>query len=84
MALFTDRTDLMQGKKQTYGTQVITDSKTGKSYVQPLIDPEHVNERRASVGVQTIESYVKQWNINWSIDQYYKDLPIAQSLTNIQ
>ncbi|MES2426497.1 MAG: DUF6624 domain-containing protein [Bacteroidota bacterium] len=83
MALFTDRTNLMQGKKQTYGTQVITDSKTGKSYLQPINDPEHVDERRSAFGLQPMKQYVSQWNINWSIDLYYQDLSQVQALTHI-
>ncbi|NUY82695.1 hypothetical protein HUK80_17465 [Flavobacterium sp. MAH-1] len=79
-ALLKDRTDLGQGKKQTYGSQIVTDPDTGKSYVRPLEDPENVDKRRATVGLQPMAEYVKRWNITWDAKQYAKDLPQIEML----
>jgi hypothetical protein len=40
-----------------------------------LLDPENVNKRRASVGLGTLEEYVKNWDMKWDVEQYKKDLP---------
>lgn len=75
LALLEDRIAIKQGRKQVYGTQLMQNNLTGKYYVLPLADPINVDKRRAEVGLPSIKDYVKQWNINWSIEQYEKDLP---------
>lgn len=67
LALLEDRTALRQGEKQVYGSQIGTDSEAGEKYVMPLIEPEQVNERRAAVGLSTIEEYVKKYGIDWNV-----------------
>ncbi|MGY0041355.1 DUF6624 domain-containing protein [Pedobacter sp. NJ-S-72] len=47
LATLEDRVLLEQHKKQIYGTQISLDTKTGKYTLDPLEDPEHVNEKRA-------------------------------------
>ncbi|MBB5623580.1 hypothetical protein HDE69_004666 [Pedobacter cryoconitis] len=74
LALLEDRVSLRQGKKQIYGSQIMRNNKTGKYYIQPLVDPENVDKRRTKVGLSPIKEYVSQWGIKWSIEQYYKDL----------
>jgi len=74
LALLEDRLALKHGKKQIYGSQIIRNSRTGKYYLQPLQDPQNVDKRRAEVGLSPIKEYVSQWGINWSIEQYEKDL----------
>jgi hypothetical protein len=32
---------------------------------KPVIDPEHLNERRKSVGLDTIEEYIKTMNTRY-------------------
>ncbi|WP_157514653.1 DUF6624 domain-containing protein [Christiangramia portivictoriae] len=81
LALLKDRMALREGKKQIYGSQIFIDSKTGKKYVQPLQDPENVDELRAEVGLPTMETYLQQsFQMNWSLDNYYKDLPEIEKL----
>lgn len=57
IAYLTDRVLLAQGKKQKYGTQAIM--KDGKATPRPLEDPEHVDQRRKSVGLQPLAEYLK-------------------------
>ena len=74
LALLEDRIAIRLGKKQIYGSQIGRNSKTGGFYVLPLKDPENVNERRLQVGLNSMEEYVASYNINWSSEQYHKDL----------
>jgi hypothetical protein len=73
LALLEDRILLGKGKMQLYGSQIFQDS-TG-AYVQPIEDVDHLDERRAQVGLEPMADYTKRWNITWSIEQYKNDLP---------
>ncbi len=73
LALLEDRVALGQGKRQTYGSQIGYDD--SGAYVLPLDDPDHVDERRASVGLGKLQDYVSQWEITWDAEAYKKKLP---------
>jgi hypothetical protein len=79
LALLEDRVALRRGGKQIYGSQVGWDE-NGKYYVQPLEDPDHVDERRASVGLGPIAKYVQTWQINWDVEEYKKQLPQIEEM----
>ncbi len=81
LALLEDRVNLRTGKKQLYGSQMVVDTATGKFYVRPLEDPEHVDELRAKVGLQPLADYVRSFNITWSLEQYKKDLKLIEELS---
>jgi hypothetical protein len=72
LALLEDRVALKQGRKQIYGSQIGRNERTGESYVLPLIDPENVDKRRKEVGLPPLSEYVKQWGIEWDVDEYKK------------
>lgn len=74
LALLEDRIEIRNGRKQIYGSQIGM-TEDNKYYVSPLLDPDNVNKRRASVGLGTLEEYVKNWGIKWDVEQYKKDLP---------
>ncbi len=59
-ALMKDRILMHEGKPQIYGSQI----KDGKLYT--LENPETVNERRKEMGMETIEDYLKHFNIQFS------------------
>ncbi len=67
LALLEDRVALRQGNRQIYGSQIHTDKETGEPFVAPMIEPDYVNERRAKVGLDPIEEYVKHWNLTWDV-----------------
>jgi hypothetical protein len=75
LALMEDRLALSQGKMQIYGSQVLRDS-TG-TYVDPILDVDHVDERRAQVGLPPMAEYLKYFSLSWSVEQYKKDLPAS-------
>lgn len=70
MALLEDRVALRQGKKQIYGSQISRDPKTGEHYVLPIANAEHVDERRAEVGLSSLADYAGRWNIIWDVEKH--------------
>ena len=65
-ATMEDRMLKYQGKKQIYGTQghgQMKDDGTFDSFIWPIEDPEHVNERRKQAGFETtVEENAKRLN----------------------
>lgn len=55
-AFLVDRVRLQRGKAQLYGTQFIQDSR-GRLILQPLKDPEDVDERRWKMGLEPLAEY---------------------------
>lgn len=68
LALLEDRVALRRGKKQIYGSQIHRDQETGTHYIAPLLNPETVNARRATVGLGPIEEYIRNWDLDWDIE----------------
>ncbi len=71
LALLEDRILMRNNKPQKYGSQVITNNKTGKRFYE-IENPEYVNQRRKSVGLIPIEEYAKLFGIEWTIEQKEK------------
>ena len=67
LALLEDRIAIGKGQKQIYGSQLYQDKKNGKYLLSPIEDEINVNKRRASVGLGSIEEYVKHWGIIYKI-----------------
>jgi hypothetical protein len=67
LALLEDRVALGKGKKQIYGSQIHRDQKTGKYIVAPIEDEPNVNKRRAEVGLEPLQDYVKHWDIDYKL-----------------
>jgi hypothetical protein len=57
LAHLTDRVQLANGMEQTYGTQL--SARDGRFFACRLRDPDTVNERRASVGLGSVEAQVR-------------------------
>ena len=77
LALLEDRVALRQGKRQIYGSQIGREN-TGEFYVSPLDDPDHVDERRAAVGLEPLANYVANWDIKWDVEAYKNQLPALE------
>lgn len=82
LALLEDRVALGEGRKQLYGSQVAM-KKDGSFYLLPLLDPDHVDLRRAKVGLGPIADYVKNWKIIWDLETYKKELPELEKLNKL-
>lgn len=59
LAFLEDRVLMYNDKKQIYGSQAKWDKVAGKMKIHPIEDVENVNERRATLGLEPIEEYVK-------------------------
>jgi hypothetical protein len=57
LAYLTDRVLLASGKLQTYGTQIT--ARDGRFVACRLRNPETVDDRRASVGLGSLETYLR-------------------------
>jgi len=68
MALMEDRLLMREGKPQKYGSQIQAGCKT-KWELYPLENPETVDKRRAKIGLEPLEEYVKQYGIEFNIKQ---------------
>ena len=82
LAMLEDRILLRRGQKQIYGTQLITID-NGFTYVRPMIDPEHVDERRRQMGMKPMSEYLKGYNLTWSVPAYEKALKEAEKLLSM-
>ena len=58
IAYLQDRVLMRRGEPQIYGTQFVGIG--GELSVHPIIDPKHVDERRASVGLGPFTEYEAQ------------------------
>lgn len=70
LALLEDRVALRTGKRQIYGSQIGRNKETGEYYVLPIENPEKVDERRAEVGLGSIQEYISRWNLTWDVDKH--------------
>ena len=65
IAMMEDRILLDKGEKQKYGTQLIQVNDEGFK-LGPLEDPSNVNKRRAEVGLNNIQDFLKSENLSTS------------------
>jgi len=65
LALLIDRVEMGNGGPQIYGSQITM--KDGQYVVYQIIDEPNVNKRRAEVGLEPLEQYVKLWNIDYKL-----------------
>lgn len=61
IAYLKDRVLMNTGRKQIYGTQLKLNPVTKKMELYEVEDSEHLDERRASVGLESIKSYLQQF-----------------------
>lgn len=81
LAMLEDRVALKQGKRQIYGSQLMTfDGEP--SFFQPIEDPDNVDKRRAEVGLPPLSEYAGYFQIKWDLEQYKKDLPALEEKLN--
>ncbi|PHQ29100.1 DUF6624 domain-containing protein [Leeuwenhoekiella nanhaiensis] len=73
LALLQDRIEIRNDRPQIYGSQVGR-TETGEAFVAPMIDPDHVDERRASIGLDSMESYLSNFDMEWDLEAYKRSL----------
>lgn len=65
-ALLEDRIRVGGGKKQFYGSHVHSGPETGwKLELYPIEDEDHVDERRARVGLPPLAEYLKEFGLEY-------------------
>lgn len=80
LAYLEDRIAVDMGGEQIYGTQMGMVPATGEYFIRPIKNPEHVDERRASVGLKPLNWYVGIFGLTWDVEHYKKDLPRIKRL----
>ncbi|MES2518488.1 MAG: DUF6624 domain-containing protein [Bacteroidota bacterium] len=65
-AFLTDRVSINTNKPQIYGTQVKVNKENTSFEAINLFEPNSVNKRRESVGLNTLEEYIGSLNNNFS------------------
>lgn len=56
LAYLTDRVRMLEGREQVYGTQFIW-GEDGHPEPYPIQDPDHVEERRAAAGLESLREH---------------------------
>ncbi len=75
LALMEDRVALHDGREQLYGSQLSWNMITNEYYVQPIADPDHVDERRAALGLVPMATYIMDCcNLVWDVEAFKKDI----------
>lgn len=83
LALMEDRAAMENGKKQIYGSQLMSDT-NGKLFVIPVEDPDNLDKRRKEVGLPPMQEYLNYWSLKWDVEEYKKQLPqIEAYLKNV-
>ncbi|MCT2408942.1 hypothetical protein NZD88_15455 [Chryseobacterium antibioticum] len=59
LAYMIDRDELLNHRKQIYGTQYSI-NKNGSAFIENLIDPANINKRRKSMNLYPLEDYLKK------------------------
>ena len=62
LAFLEDRILMRTNKKQKYGSQLIQNKETGEYKLYQVEDPENLNKRRAEIGLEPIEDYLKNYS----------------------
>jgi uncharacterized protein DUF6624 len=60
LAYLVDRVAVNSGEPQVYGTQ--GGCVDGQATIGPMVDEQHVDERRAAVGLQPLEDYLAEFD----------------------
>jgi len=67
LALLEDRIEMFNGRPQIYGSQITMEN--GKYVIYKIKDEANVNKRRAEVGLEPLEDYVKNWDIDYKVPE---------------
>jgi len=65
LAMLEDRILVKQGKEQIYGTQIIYNEDRKQYELEPLANPETVEDRRKSVGLPPMNEYLALYGLSW-------------------
>jgi hypothetical protein len=84
LAILEDMVLIRQGKMQSYGTYLVGIMQPRKYYMAPMEDPANVDKRRATLGLGTLDEYVRNWGFRWNLKNYEEGLKVLESFTFIK
>ncbi|BAV06965.1 DUF6624 domain-containing protein [Filimonas lacunae] len=67
LALLEDRINIQEGRSQTYDSQLSWNFKTNTYQLLPIIDPDNLDKRRATMGLNPYASYLQAFGITWNL-----------------
>lgn len=70
LAFLEDRILMYKGEKQLYGSQAKPNEKTKKTHIYPIENVSTVNERRAKIGLESIEDYAEKNGYVFDINEH--------------
>lgn len=73
LALLIDRINTEAGLKQIYGSQ-LRGKVEGGYELFPIDDPDHLDQRRAEMGLDPIAGYITRWGLKWDLAQYKEEM----------
>lgn len=75
LAYLEDRINIREKIPQIYGSQVYIDKEKKEYLLYPVQDINRIEYRRASVGLESLSSYLKNsFNIEWDINAYKSNI----------
>lgn len=80
VAILEDRISMREGRLQRYGSQGFKDKVTGIFYIYPVLDPDKLDERRKSMGLKPMDTYIK----GWDLEAYKQKLPEIERIVREQ
>ncbi len=80
LAILEDRINVREGTPQQYGSQGFIDAETGKRFIYPIADVDHLDERRKRMGLNPMAEYIKNQNQDWNPEQFKKQMPEIEKI----
>lgn len=80
-ALLQDRMLMHEEKPQIYDTQLKSDA-TGALALWPIEEEAHVDQRRAAMGLPSMEAYLKLFNLEYTFKPAFIPDPSSEPLSS--
>lgn len=58
----------------------ILDKKSGKLYIYPIEDPDHLDIKRKSMGLIPMKEYAAIFHMEWNVDAYKQMIPEIEKI----
>jgi hypothetical protein len=81
LAIVEDKVLLRQGKKQKYGSYLISSGK--KYFLAPVEDPANIDQIRITLGLVPLDEYLRNYGLRWDLKKYEDNLKELEHLTII-
>ena len=82
LAYLEDRINATENRKQRYGTQLAIDTTDNSYYVWPIQKPDSVDQRRITVGLGTMQEYLKNFGMDWDLEAHKERIAAFEKETS--